>query len=508
MSKKSKTSEYSATERKFLRPLQKIAWDIDSPNLGIMYDAVGRLATVQYNRLLLPKAMELLTATDRNVKQAAFTVAGKNMYGLYLSEFTQALKEMNPAEREQILQGIQETFVQTGGPTSTLEQKNWIKSIETLGKEHQPSVFGLMIGLGSPGKNWVTKQIRDNIKGISLGAVPKISMFPEAQRRRLIKLLSEESAKKRRDLLPYICGIVDEKTLKYLAVFLRKSEWQERVEIAEAVARIGIRVSTGLIMELVADSKWQVKQGLLENLNLENSKLTPLFTVLSHLLAESHTRVRSHAERTLLLLGLTPCDGMSLEDQRKRLEKQFRSQLLKATRTNKTIDVRWLGIEIDGLDPMADIMEKISPLEDQPDTTESSRPEGVSLADFAKEKKEEPKESAENVEELNEEDKSALLSALLGAQKSTTSVPPVIIDDDSETQEYDPTIPYSSRFIIVLQKTSAEVGKEVPIDMLQNECEKAGLSDKEFTKALAEFEEQGIIYRSSKKTVSYADIDL
>ncbi|MHA1134849.1 MAG: hypothetical protein ACTSSE_00015 [Candidatus Thorarchaeota archaeon] len=505
MSKKSKTSEYSTLERKFLKPLQKIAWDIDSPNIGTMYDAVGRLATVQYNRLLLPKAMELLTATDRNVQQVAFTVAGKNMHGPYLTEFTQALKEMNPAEREQILQGIQETFTQTGGPTSTLEQKNWIKSLETLGKEHQPSVFGLMIGLGKPGKNWITKQIRDNITGISLGAVPKISMFPENERKGLIKLLSEGASKKRRDLLPYICGIVDEKTLKYLSIFLRKSEWQERVEISEAVARIGIKKSTGLIMELVADTKWQVKQGLLENLNLESSKLTPILIVLSHLLAESHTRVRAQAERILLLLGLIPCEGVSLEDQRKRIEKQFRSQLLKATRTNKDIDVQWLGIERDPSDPMIDIMKKVSPMEDQPETGESTRPEGVSLADFTKKEKEDP---VATEEQLNEEDKSALLSALLGAQKSTTPVPPVVIDDNPKPQDYDPTIPYTSRFILVLQKSSAEVGKEVPIDMLQSECGNAGLSDKEFKKALAELEEQGIIYRSSKKTVSYADIDL
>ncbi|MGY5859057.1 MAG: hypothetical protein RTU63_06790 [Candidatus Thorarchaeota archaeon] len=504
MSKKTKTSEYSTLERKFLKPLQKIAWDIDSPNLGTMYDAVGRLATEQYNRLLLPKAMDLLDATDRNVKQAAFTVAGKNMHGPYLTEFTQALKEMNPAEREQILQGIQETFTQTGGPTSLLEQKNWIKSLETLGKEHQPSVFGLMIRLGKPGKNWITKQIRDNIKGISLGAVPKISMFPESERKGLIKLLSEGAAKNRRDLLPYICGIVDEKTLKFLSVFLRKSEWQERVEISEAVARIGIRISTGLVMELVADTKWQVKQGLLENLNLECSKLVPILNVLSHLMAESHTRVRAQAERTLLLLGLTACEGVTLGKQRKRLEKQFRSQLLKATRANKDVDVRWLGIERDPSDPMADIMKKISPMEDQTETEESTGPEGVSLADFTKEKKEEP---VETEEQLNEEDKSTLLSALLGAQKTGAPVPPVIIDD-SEPQQYDPTIPYTSRFILVLQKSSAEVGKEVPIDMLQSECEKVGLTAKEFKKALAELEEQGIIYRSSKKTVSYADMDL
>ncbi|TFH10784.1 MAG: hypothetical protein E4H14_01910 [Candidatus Thorarchaeota archaeon] len=99
------------------------------------------------------------------------------------------------------------------------------------------------------------------------------------------------------------------------------------------------------------------------------------------------------------------------------------------------------------------------------------------------------------------------MAALLGAKKSTESVTPVIIDD-SGPQEYDPTIPYSSRFILVLQKTSQETGKDVPLDMLQSECEKAGLTEKEFKKTLAEFEEQGIIYRSSKKTVSYADLEL
>ncbi|MGY5878664.1 MAG: hypothetical protein RTV31_00380 [Candidatus Thorarchaeota archaeon] len=505
MSKTTKTSPYHTLERKLLKPLQKIAWDIDSPNLGTLYDAVGRLATVQFNRLLLPKAMDLLASPDRNIKQAAYTVAGKNMYGVYLSEFTHALKEMNPAEREQILQGIHEEFSHSGGPTSTSEQKNWIKSLETLGKEHQPSVFGLMIGLGKPGKTWVTKQIRDDIKGITLGTVPRISLFPESDRKGLIKLLCDGAAKNRRDLLPYICGIVDEKTLKYLAVFIRKSEWQERVEIAETVALNGIRTSTGLIMELVADSKWQVKQGLLENLNLESSKLSPLLTVLSHLMAESHSRVRAQAERTLLLLGTTACDGSKITDQRKRLEKQFRSQILKATRTNKDIDVKWLGIERDPSDPMIDIMKKISPIIDQPESSDSTGPEGVSLADFSKEEKPKPEET--EAQQLNEEDKSTLLSALLGAQKSSEPVAPIVIDDPGP-QEYDPTIPYGSRFILVLQKTSQEVGKEVPIDVLQSECEKAGLTVKEFKKALAEFEEQGIIYKSSKKTVSYADMDL
>ncbi len=507
MSKKTKTSDYQTLERKFLKPLQKIAWDIDSPNLGTMYDAVGRLATVTNNRLLLPKAMELLSSSDRNVKQAAFTVAGKNVYGPYISEFIVALKEdMNPAEIEQILQSIHEKFSQTGGPVSPIEQKNWIKNLETLGIEHQPSVFGFMIGLGKPGKNWLTKQIRDNIKGITLGSVPTISMFPENDRKRLIKLLCDGAANKRRDLLPYICGIIEQQTLKFLAVFLRKSQWQDRVEIAEAVAVNGIRISSGLVMELVADPKWQVKQALLENLNIESSKIMPLLTVLSHLMAESHARVRAQAERTLLLLGITACDESTLEDQRKRLEKQFRTQLLKATQANKDIDVSWLGIERDQSDPMIEIMKRVSTMDDEIDGSKSTDedPEGVSLADFTKvEKVEKP----DDEEQLKEEDKSVLLAALLGAQKSSKPEPPAQVEDSS-SQEYDPTIPTSSRFILVLQKISEEIGKDVPLKILQAQSAKAGLSDEEFNKALAELEEQGIIYQSKKGTVSYTDIEL
>ncbi len=505
MSKKTKTSNYHTLERKFLKPLQKIAWDIDSPNLGTMYEAVGKLATVTNNRLLLPKGMELLSSSDRNVKQAAFTVTGKNVYGPYLSEFTVALKEMNPAEREQILQSIHEMFSKTGGPASVSEQKNWILNLETLGIEHQPSVFSLMIGLGKPGKNWVTKQIRDNIKGITLGSVPTISMFPESDRKRLIKLLCDGAAQKRRDLLPYICGIIDQKTLKFLAVFLRKSQWQERVKIAEAVAVNGIRISSGLVMEIVADSKWQVKQAILENLNIESSKIMPLLTVLSHLMAESHARVRAQAERTLLLLGITACDESALEDQRKRLEKQFRTQLLKATQANKDIDVSWLGVERDQSDPMIEIMKRVSTMEDELDTSKitDEDPEGVSLADFTKvEKVEKP----DNDEQLREEDKSVLLAALLGAQKS--SKPEPVIADDASSQEYDPTIPASSRFILVLQKLSEKIGKEVSLEMIQTESEIAGLTEDEFNKALAELEEQGIIYRSSEGTVSYVDFEM
>ncbi len=490
-------------EIKALQTLQKIAWDIDSPNLGIMYDAVGRLAATPISRLLLPKALDLVTVKDRNVKQAAFTVAGKNAYGNYLNEFFSALKEMNPAEREQVLQGIQEMFNQTGGPTSAQEQKNWIKNLEGLGREHQPVVFELMVYLGLNGKNWILKQIRDNVKGISLGAVPTLSMFPESDRKRIIGLLSKQAARYRRDLIPYICGIIDQSTQSHLQIFLKKSTWQERVEIAGAIAATGIRSASGLVMELVADTNWQVKQALLENLKIEATKMPALFTVLSHLLAESHTRVRTQAERTLLLLGVEACEDTTLKNQRKKLEKRFRSQLLKAAQGNKDIDVKWLGIEREKTDPMIEIMEMVSSDEESSVMMESldTTPEGVSLADLSKE------ETPTSDGQINEEEKSILLSALLGAQKTAVEEQPVK-KMDSESLLLDPTIPATSRFILVMQRVAEEVGKDVPLNILSTKCIDAGLSDEEFNKALGELEKQGIVYRSKKDTVSYVDIEL
>ncbi|TFG32102.1 hypothetical protein EU527_10880 [Candidatus Thorarchaeota archaeon] len=490
-----------------LESLRKIAWDIDSPNLGTMYDAVGRLATLETSRLLLPKAMDLLSSNDRNVKQAAYTVAGKNIHGDYVNEFFLKLKEMNPVEREQILQGIEEMFENIGGPISPVEQKNWIKNLETLGREHQPAIFGLMIGLGRPGKSWIRKQIRENIKNITLGAVPKISMFPSRERKQMINLLCEGASKQRRDLLPYICGVVDSSTQKYLATFMRKSQWQERVEIAGAVSASGIVTSSGLIMELVADANWQVKQALLENLNIKKSKFSALLSALSHLVGESHARVRAQAERTLLILGTETCFDSTLEEQQARLEKKFRTQLLKAAQANKDIDASWLGIEREQADPITEILKRITTdeaFEDQR-IDRSDDPEGVSLSDLEKQEKQKSKGEVENI---SEEDKSSLLSALLGAKKSSVEEESLPIIEATSQIEMDPTIPASSRFIFVLQRVSDEIGKDVPLDLLQSKGIAAGLTDEEFFKALAELEEQGIIYRSSKGTVSYVDIEL
>ncbi|MCK5390056.1 MAG: hypothetical protein KAJ36_06180, partial [Candidatus Thorarchaeota archaeon] len=158
--------------------------------------------------------------------------------------------------------------------------------------------------------------------------------------------------------------------------------------------------------------------------------------------------------------------------------------------------------ERDQSDPMIEIMKRVSTMEDELDTSKitDEDPEGVSLADFTK------VEKHDNEEQLREEDKSVLLAALLGAQKS--SKPEPVIADDASSQEYDPTIPASSRFILVLQKLSERIGKEVSLEMIQTESEKAGLTEDEFNKALAELEEQGIIYRSGEDTVSYVDFEM
>ncbi len=491
----------STLEMKALKELARIAYDIDSPDLGQMYDAMGRLAIHSNSRALLPKAMDLLESSDQNVKQAAFTVAGKFSFGKYTPEVFTSLKTMNPAEREQVLQGIQEKFTQSGAPESTSELKRWIKALEVLGKEHQPAVFGLMRSLGAPGKNWVTKQIRDDVDNISLGAVPALSRFPEKTKKSLIKLLSETASKKRRDMLPYICGIVDQTTYSNLATFLKGSKWQERVEIATAVANSGIMSTTGLVMELVGDSKWQVKQALVDNLNVHDSKFSAVSKILSFLVKESHDRVRARVERTLLILGTEKCTDTSIMDQRKKLEKQYRTQLLRAAEANKDLDAEWLGVDMKKIDPMHEIMKRVTEeKESVSKKTGQEEPVGFSLADISSKK-----EEGEDAASVEGEEKSVLMAALLGAQKQSQDEV-----EEPETDAYDllldPTIPPSSKFLLLLQRMSEKVGKEVPLNDLLTKAEESGMTKEEFDTAADELEKQGIIYHSKKGTVSYADL--
>ncbi len=502
MSKKN-TAESTTLEKKALKELSKIAYDIDSPDLGKMYDAVGRLASHKNSRSLLPKAMELLDNPDQNVKQAAFTVAGKFTFGKYTPDFFSSLKSLNPVEREQVLQGIQEKFNQIGGPESNGELKRWINALEGLGKEHQPAVFGLMRFLGEPGKRWVTKQIKQNFANISLGAVPALSAFPGKTKKNLIKLLAETASKKRRDMLPYICGIVDQTTYSNLSVFLKGSKWQERVEIAAAVSASGIKTTSGFIMELVGDPNWQVKQALLDNLNVRDSKFSALSKILSFLVKESHDRVRTRAERTLLILGSEKCYDTSIKDQRVKLEKQYRTQLLRAAETNKDLNAGWLGIDMKQVDPMHEIMKRVTE-DDLVDAEAESddQPVGFTLADISS------KTTSNNTHTVSGEDKSILMAALLGAQKQSKAESESVAEVDGDDLPLDPTIPPSSKILLLLQRMSEKVGKDVPLNDLLTTAEESGMTKEQFDNAIVELEKQGIIYRSKQGTVSYVEMEL
>ncbi|TFF95560.1 hypothetical protein EU546_03090 [Candidatus Thorarchaeota archaeon] len=490
MPKKRKLTRTTSVEKASLKQLRVIQSDMDSPDPSKMYQAVSDMAGYSVKLCLLPKAMDFLTHKDKNVQQAALSFASDSVFGVYVADLFRAMKALNPAEREQTLQSLQERFSRYGGPSSKEDQKMWVSLLETLGREHQPAVFAIMRWLGNVGRRWIRKQLRENTKSISLGAVPSIAGYPDKQRRKLIKLLAEKAAKGRREMLPYICGIVDERTSTYLASFMKGSSWRERVEIAGAIARNGITRTSGLVMQLVGDENWQVKQSLLENLNIRGSKLTSLLRMLDYLVTESHSRVRSLAERTLLMLGLEKCKGSKIEDQRKRLEKKFRPQLLKAANKNKDLDVNWLGIARHEDDPMSEILDKVSDMDTQNATETEATPEGVSLADIETSKTETTEASSSG------DDKSALLAALLGAKESAVS-------ESHETSSDEPT---SRRFIIMLRALS-EKGSGVPMEQLMEHASEYNLTHEELFKTLAELEKKGMVYRSGEgeALVSYAD---
>ena len=97
------------------------------------------------------------------------------------------------------------------------------------------------------------------------------------------------------------------------------------------------------------------------------------------------------------------------------------------------------------------------------------------------------------------------MAALLGAQKQSQDEV-----EEPETDAYDlsldPTIPPSSKFLLLLQRMSEKVGKEVPLNDLLTKAEESGMTKEEFDTAADELEKQGIIYHSKKGTVSYADL--
>ncbi|MGQ4912623.1 MAG: HEAT repeat domain-containing protein, partial [Candidatus Thorarchaeota archaeon] len=497
---KGQSSALAALEVSAVKELRKIMSDVDSPDAIRMYEAARELSIHPANKCLLPKAMDLLAHDIKNIQHAAFTMAAKNVFGPYMKGFFSALKTLNPAEREQVLQSLQERFSQMGGPTSSVEQKKWVTEFESLGKEHQPTVFSLMRWLGPPGAKWIAGQIREHTSTISLGAVPVLNGFPDKTKKNFIRLLCQHASKKKRQMLPEICGIVDSGTVSQLALFLKGSTWQERVHIAEAIARVGIKKTTQLVMELVGDPDWQVKQALVENLNITDSTFASLVKVLGYLVTETHSRVRSQTERTILRLGSEACANSTIEAQRQVLERKFRSQLLRAAKANRDLDTKWLGVDYEKPDPMSEILRQVAETPEQKSKEDVARPEGVSLADFEKETEEtsSPSESSD--------EKATLLAALMGAKKAAQEETPQA--SEPEDVPLDATLPTTSRFILLLQKSTETHGKDVPLNVLLDEASSYSLSDEEFFVALTELEKQGIIYRSSRGTVSYVDLDV
>jgi hypothetical protein len=488
MTKATSGQDLTKIEKQKMDELRDISWTSDSADLQKMYEAAAKLQSCDIGGSLLAKAMSLLDSKDQFVKKIAYRMAIRNVYGYYIQDFFRKLEEINPAEREQLFLNLEERFEYIGPPVTKTEQKRWINALENLGREHQPIVFGLMKYLGSTGTRWVTKRIRENVKSLTLGAIQKISAYPEKTRKKMIKLLCEKSRKEKRDLLPYITGIIDSSTTCYLAPFLRSDDWQERAEVAKAVAKAGITRASGMVMDIISDTNWRVKQAIAENINLVTSKFTSVTKILGYLVTDSHTRVRHSAEKALLKLGSIPCLGSDIEKQRTKLLKQFRTQLLRAASLNKDIDSSWLGVDIAEGEPIPFIPEG------------EEEPVGVSLSDITalKEKKEEPSKGGLD-----------LMAALLSKKEATISPEPELKEEPpKDEEEFNSEMTPTEQFIWILKQESAESGKKVRLSKLRKIAKVYGFTRKKFDKSLSQLEKEGVVYRSGKGTISYVDIDL
>ncbi len=475
-------------ERKKLRELRAIASSLDSPNLGEMYTAAGKLMTLQCGKSLLPKAMSLLDKGDETLRRLVYRSAGRNVYGKYIPELFEWMKRINPAEREQVLQVVEESFRTIGSPFSRQEVDAWINVLSNIGHEHQATVFGIMALLGDAGFKWAKKRIKNNIETISIGTIAKLGEFPPNVRTKLVRVAIGEATKRKPDLLPYLCEITDKSSLKYLRSFLESGNWQDRIHVARAIGRVGITSSKGIVMDIVADPDWRVKQELIESIDISRSNLSNVMKILSYMVADSHSRVRGQADRTILLLGCEPCKDMDLETQRVKLEKQFRTQLLRAAPKNRDIDSRWLGIEIDD-HPIPILNES------------SDEPAGISLIDIS---------SKTTEEKAVESPKSDLLAALLKAKEKAVLKEPIIPDVVEEVivDDIEMSLPATEKFMQVLKKLSGKSGRGVSLDRIKREASSLEMSEEEVDEALGQLEKDGIVYRSSRGTIKRVDIEL
>ncbi|TFG13837.1 HEAT repeat domain-containing protein [Candidatus Thorarchaeota archaeon] len=485
------TKEEEKAEKKELeglRNLRAISNSLDSPDLGVAYTAAAELMQHQAARSLLPKIMSILNVDDLTLRKLNFRFAGMHAFGPYIPSLFQALESINPAEREQVLQSVEEAFSKTGGPLSSLEQKRWVEALDEVGHEHQATVFGIMAHLGRRGARWVGDKIRKQTEIVSYGSVPKILSFRESTAKRMLKTLAKKAAKRKPELLEYICGVVDQSTIGYLAPFLSSGDWKTRAEVAKAIGKIGITSASGIVMEIVSDPDWRVKQALLEKINISDSRLTSLLKIIDCFANDSHVRVRGQAERTLLNLGHAACDEEDLDEQRDRIMRKFRQRLLDAATNNPDIDSNWMGVEVEE-----------HPIPYMAEADDSQK--GISLSDIAPSEEEAKSGGSEQA---------GLLSALLKAKDSVNSGQKAGSSkrDAPDKLELDDDMSETERFMRLLKYLSGGQDRDVTLEDLHKKAGEANLTEEDLEEALEQLEREGTVYRSKKGAIRRVDMEL
>ncbi len=469
-----KTIDLNTLEKKELSHLRNIMWALSSSNKTHMYDAASKITRIFPVRPLLPITMTLLHDDDKYAQKLYFRTAARNMITPYLDEFFRALDTINPAEREQVLQNIEEQFNEDGAPVSASAQKKWVECLTRLDHEHQPTVVGIMVKLGTPGISQIKRMVRQQTDTFSLKSIPKLKALDKRTRSALIKVICQKAGD-RPEVLSYMKDLIDKSTLKYLLTVLKNGTWQIRSEIAAIAGQLGITSSRGIVMDIIGDENWRVKQSLLENINISKSKFSALTNLLNYLVYDSHARVRSLAEKVLLLMGNIQCIDSDLETQRVKLEKKFRKQLLNAAAANTDIDSKWMGIS-------REIIDVIPRLSEEDESTE-----GITLNELSEEEEEE------------EPIVTDLLAALKARQEEVIS--PTIEDFDFTTMSV-------TDIIIVILKDLAPDNGAIPIQVLKEKVLEQDISEADFQHALTQLEREGVVYRPKKDTIRSTDIDV
>ncbi len=481
-------------EKSHISGMRRLIVSLDSPDPKTMYAAAGKMMAHENSIALLPKAMSLLDTDDATIRRLMFRTAAQLMYGKYVGALIEAFDNISPAEREQVLQLVEERLRNRGGPSSRYEQENWVQALQRLGREHQPTVLGIMSFLGRPGLKWVKDLVSERIQEVTPAAIHRLNTIPNSQRRRLLRLAVERAVQRNRELIPYIIDALDEKSLKYATMILREGAWRERAMVAAKVARLGIRSCRGIVLDILADPDWRVKQALLENIDISKSKFSALLQLLGYVIADSHARVRGHAERLALLLGIQTCLDGDLERQRTRVEKRYRKQLLRAAQHNPDVDSSWLGVQV-----------VVPEVELEPEEQE----EGLSLGDLgagAEERRPSPGEEPRPESAPASPDVSSLLAALKRTKQSVSAGTQESVL--KAVERVDESAAVTDRFIETLKELSESFGKDVPMESLRKELRADGVTDEDFERALEALERDGLVYRSGKDTVSYVDMEL